>query len=236
MKSSKLVALRNELKIHADAKTKIVAQKFFKEKINVYGVKTGVVVAIAKKYWKELKDVSKSEIFDLCEELYKSGIMEESFVVSSWVPKLSGCFEKKDITVFYHWIHSYITNWASCDGFCNHSVGAYIEKYPEQISELKKWATSKNRWVKRAAAVSLIVPARHGKFLDKVFEIADILLLDSDDMVQKGYGWMLKEASRLHQQEVFSYVVKHKKVMPRTALRYAIELMPQSLRKKAMEK
>jgi 3-methyladenine DNA glycosylase AlkD len=34
---------------------------------------------------------------------------------------------------------------------------------------------------------------------------------------------MLKEASRLHQQEVFDYVVKNKEIMPRTTLRYAIE-------------
>ena len=228
--------IRKDLQKSADEKTKESASHFFKEAIRVYGVKTGTVVTIAKKYWKEIKALPKNEIFALCEELYKSGIMEESFVVSTWVPKLVNEFEKKDIDVFYHWIDSYITNWASCDGFCNHSVGEYIEKYPEQISELTKWATSKNRWVKRAAAVSLIVPAKHGKFLNEVFGIADILLLDTDDMVQKGYGWMLKEAGRKHQQEVFMYVEKHKKIMPRTALRYAIELMPQTLRKKAMEK
>jgi len=28
------------------------------------------------------------------------------------------------------------------------------------------------------------------KSLTPVFEIADILLLDKDDMVQKGYGWI----------------------------------------------
>ena len=42
---------------------------------------------------------------------------------------------------------------------------------------LKIWAKSQNRWVKRASAVSLIVPARKGKFLNDIFEIADILLL-----------------------------------------------------------
>jgi 3-methyladenine DNA glycosylase AlkD len=90
--------------------------------------------------------------------------------------------------------------------------------------------------MKRAAAVSLIVPARRGKFLPDIVEIADILLTDRDDMVQKGYGWMLKAASQSHQQEVFNYVMRNKAVMPRTALRYAIEKMPQELRKQAMEK
>ncbi len=88
----------------------------------------------------------------------------------------------------------------------------------------------------RGAAVSLIIPAKEGKFLKDIFELAGILLRDNDDMVQKGYGWMLKEASRLHQTEVFEYVMMHKDKMPRTALRYAIEKMPPEFKKKAMKK
>jgi len=80
------------------------------------------------------------------------------------------------------------------------------------------------------------VPAKKGQFLKDVFEISDLLLLDEDDLVQKGYGWLLKVASHLHQKEVFDYVMKNKENMPRTALRYAIEKMPQSLRKEAMKR
>jgi 3-methyladenine DNA glycosylase AlkD len=89
---------------------------------------------------------------------------------------------------------------------------------------------------KLAAAVTLIIPARKELFLNDVFAIADILLLDSDDMVQKGYGWMLKAASESHQTEVFNYVLSKKAVMPRTALRYAIEKMPKELKAEAMKK
>ena len=115
-------------------------------------------------------------------------------------------------------------------------MGDFIQKYPEYIAELKRWARSENRWVKRASAVSLIIPARKGKFLEDIFQIADILLMDRDDMVQKGYGWMLKVASQAHQEEVFDFIMRHKAVMPRTAFRYAIEKMPPALRAKAMEK
>jgi 3-methyladenine DNA glycosylase AlkD len=55
-------------------------------------------------------------------------------------------------------------------------------------------------------------------------------------MVQKGYGWLLKEASRKHEKDVFDYVMRNKKAMPRTALRYAIELMPKDLKAEAMKK
>jgi len=55
-------------------------------------------------------------------------------------------------------------------------------------------------------------------------------------MVQKGYGWMLKEASNHNQKEVFEFVMRYKDKMPRIALRYAIEKMPDKLKKRAMKK
>ena len=118
----------------------------------------------------------------------------------------------------------------------NHTIGDLIQKYPETAAEVKSWAKSGNRWLKRASAVSFIIPAKKGLFLEDAFEICDVLLTDTDDMVQKGYGWLLKEESRKHQTKVFDYVVKNRKVMPRTALRYAIELMPRELKEEAMKK
>ena len=228
--------IRLELKSHADPEIQKTSLRFFKEKITCYGIKTATVIAIAKKYWKVVKDREKPEIFALCEELYHSGYMEESFIVSNWAQAISGRYERDDLVVFRHWIDTYITNWAACDGFCNHAVGDFMERFPDCVGELRAWTQSQNRWMRRAAAVSLIVPAKHGKFLKESMEIADLLLTDSDDMVQKGYGWLLKEASRKHQKDVFDYVIKNKKVMPRTALRYAIELMPGELKVAAMQR
>ena len=73
-------------------------------------------------------------------------------------------------------------------------------------------------------------------FLDDILAIADILLEDGDDLVQKGYGWMLKAASEANRQAIFDYIMSKKTVMPRTALRYAIEKMPKELKALAMAK
>ena len=80
------------------------------------------------------------------------------------------------------------------------------------------------------------MPARRGVFLKDIFGIAEAILLDADNMVQKGYGWMLKEASKTHQSQVFDFIMKYRLQMPRTALRYAIEKMPADLRLRAMRK
>jgi 3-methyladenine DNA glycosylase AlkD len=231
-----IAKIREELKANADEKTKKCFQRFFKEEVKYHGVKTGTVGKIAKKYWNEIKQLGKTEIFSLCEMLYQSGYSEEAYVAAVWLQNMVDKFEPSDLGLFSRWIEKYVDDWAKCDTLCNHTVGGFIEKYPESVSELKKWAKSKNRWLKRAAAVSLIIPAKKGEFLQEVFEISDTLLSDGDDMVQKGYGWLLKEASRKHQKEVFNYVLRNRKTMPRTALRYAIELMPTELKAAAMKR
>ena len=229
-------AIRQELRSQGNLQIRKTSQRFFKEEITCYGLKTATVTAIAKKYWKVVTGRPKQEIFSLCEALYQSGYLEESFIVSHWAHALSSRYERDDFALFQRWIDMYITNWAACDGFCNHTIGDFIEKFPEYIGELKRWTQSDNRWMRRAAAVSLIIPAKHGKYVDDVLEIADLLLTDNDDMVRKGYGWLLKETSRKHPGEVFEYVLRNRRSMPRIALRYAIELMPDDLKAQAMRK
>jgi len=197
-------------------------------------VKTTIVTAIAKKYQNELRQEAKGDVLALCEVLWQSGWMEESFVACQWSYALRSRFQPEDFDVFERWVDRYVSNWAACDTLCNHTVGAFIEAYPMYVQSLKRWAQSPNRWMRRAAAVSLILPARKGEYLDDVFAIADILLTDADDLVQKGYGWMLKSAGETHQAEVFAYVHRNRSVMPRTALRYAIEKFPEDLRREAM--
>lgn len=231
-----ILELRKELKSNSDEKTRETSFRFFKEEIKPYGIKTDVVGKIAKEYFKKVKDLDKAEIFKLCEELWQSGYLEESFIACNWSHFINKRYEPSDFIIFDKWVNNYVNNWASCDTLCNHTIGDFLMMYPEFINKLKEFAYSTNRWTKRAAAVSLIVPARKGLFLKDIFEIADILLLDKDDLVQKGYGWMLKAASQAYQKEVFDYVISKKYIMPRTSLRYAIEKMPKELKAIAMAK
>jgi len=231
-----LNAVRFELAQSADEKTRDGAQRFFKEEAKFYGVKAAVVKKIAQKYKREIKGMEKPEIFVLCENLLQSGYGEEAAVAFEWAYSLRISYQPQDFQVFESWVEKYVDNWAKCDTLCNHTIGALVEQYPSFIDNLKTWAISENRWLRRASAVTLIVPAKRGDFLNEALEISEILLKDKDDMVQKGYGWLLKEASRKHQEEIFEYVMARRAEMPRTALRYAIEKMPEELRRKAMEK
>ena len=228
--------VRHELINNSDEKTKESGKSFFKEEVRLYGVKTIIVSKISKQVFKSIEKLSKKEIFDLCDQLWKSGIMEESFIACNWAYAINKQYSEDDFPLFERWVDEYVTNWASCDTLCNHTVGTFLEMYPLYIERLKDWTKSQNRWVRRASAVSLIIPAKKGLFKEEIFEIADNLLLDADDLVQKGYGWMLKSLCTKHEDDVYRYVLSKKDIMPRTALRYAIEKMPTARKQEAMIK
>lgn len=238
LKNSSLVKrIQSELLSQATPEFAVSQRKFFKEGIKLRGVRSAEVDKIAKKYFKEIKTQTKTEVFALCELLLKSGYIEDAFVAYGWANKLSNQFVPGDFKVLERWLQTYVSNWAECDTLCNHPIGSCVERYPELMPALKRWTRSPNRWVRRAAAVSLIVPAKRGKFLPDVFEIADALIADGDDLVQKGYGWLLKaaaDAGDAGQEAVFAYVMKHRAEMPRVALRYAIEKMSGERKKRLM--
>ncbi len=211
-------------------------QQFFKEKLKEpYGLKVPILRKIANETFKEVKGKPAKEILDTCDELLASGERYMRVIAFIWALKVKRDYRKTDFARFERWLKNYVTHWGNCDQFCGIS-GELLVLYPDLVSKTKRWAKSKNRWFRRAAAVSLIVPVRNRLMLDEVFKTADLLLTDDDDMVQKGYGWMLKEAGNQFPDEVFKYVMKNKREMPRTALRYAIEKYPQAQRKKAMAK
>jgi 3-methyladenine DNA glycosylase AlkD len=172
----------------------------------------------------------------LCDELLEKGEGMGRLTAFEWAYKRKKEFTKSDFKKFESWLKKYVHGWGSCDHLCTKALGEIVYQYPELTQKTKKWARSKNRWLRRASAVSLIVSINRGQCLDDVFETADLLLTDDDDMVQKGYGWMLKVAADKFRHKVFNYVLRHKKEMPRTALRYAIEKLPDKMRREAMKK
>jgi 3-methyladenine DNA glycosylase AlkD len=229
-----LSAVRRELNAAADPETLASFQRFFKEGVTAYGLKTADMRRVAARFWKDVKDFPKPDLYRLCDELFASGYYEEGVVAILWAERLAPRYDEGDFRVFERWLNVYVHNWAHCDTLCNHPVGTLVMKYPAFLGDLKRWTASPNRWVRRGAAVSLIIPGREGRFLEDIFEIAGRLLPDNEDLVQKGCGWMLKAAAEAHQDEVFNYVMAHRAEMPRTALRYAIEKMPAARRKAAM--
>ena len=96
---------------------------------------------------------------------------------------------------------------------------------------MNKLAVSKNIWDRRIAIVSTFYFIKNNKF-EETFRISKILINDHHDLIHKAVGWMLKEVGKRDEGKLENYLKVNYKLMPRAMLRFTIEKLSDSKRKK----
>ncbi|HQJ75209.1 MAG TPA: DNA alkylation repair protein [Bacteroidota bacterium] len=229
--------IQNTIRRGADPENIRMLNKYFKESINTAGWKVPRVRALAKEYVKKFKkekyDVNK--VLDLVEKLFMTARMEEVTLALEILRHYHNIYTPKFFELFNSWTR-YLTNWAHTDDLGTHHVSKLLSMDKNLFKELLKWTQSDNRWVRRLSVVSLVPEARKGNMLNEVFRICSKLMKDGDDMVQKGVGWLLKEASKKHPIEVADFLMRWKDKTARKVLYIACEKLPKSIKEKILKK
>jgi 3-methyladenine DNA glycosylase AlkD len=183
----------------------------------VPGVSMGQIFALAK----EFIDMPLSEIEKLLEspahEIRVGGV---SIMDLQARRKKTPESRKKELFDLYIRRHDRINNWDLVDRAAPYVVGGYLFDKPRDI--LYDLARSKNIWERRTAIVSTYYFIRQGDLAD-TFAIAEILVHDSEDLIQKAVGGWIREAGKKDRPKLLKFLDMYAATMPRTALRYAIE-------------
>jgi 3-methyladenine DNA glycosylase AlkD len=127
-----------------------------------------------------------------------------------------------------------INNWDLVDLSSHEIIGDYLkDKDRTARTILYKLAKSNNLWEKRIAMISTFPFIRNKDFEDSL-AIGEILLHDDHDLIHKAVGWMLREVGKRDEKTLTTFLEKHCKTMPRTALRYSLERLCENDKKKYM--
>ena len=196
---------------------------------------TGDIRRVSAKLYKEEKDKSINSILPLCEELLEEHNWSLSVIAYDWAYRVRKQYTKDTYTTFYSWLKKYVHGWGDCDDFCTHAFGELLKRYKTLFPKIKDWTKDEDFWVRRAAAVVLIPAILHNDYEGiNPLAISDLLMTDTHDLVQKGYGWMLKSLSQIDIDAVTQYLIDNHDKMPRTAYRYALQKYDDETRKKLM--
>ncbi len=136
---------------------------------------------------------------------------------------------KKTCFQFYVSHLTAINNWDIVDLTASKIIGDYLFRNPRERKLLSRLAKSKNLWERRIAIVATHEFIKNGDF-DNTFAIAKLLLKDPHDLIHKAVGWMLREVGKCDHDAEIQFLNEYCTMMPRTALRYAIERFPEKLR------
>jgi 3-methyladenine DNA glycosylase AlkD len=114
-----------------------------------------------------------------------------------------------------------VNNWDLVDASAEYLVGDYYFDKPRNV--FFALAKSDQLWERRIAIVGTFGFIKRGD-ATTTLEIAEKLLREKHDLIQKAVGWMLREVGkRVDRSLLIGFLDAHAGAMPRTMLSYAIE-------------
>ena len=182
----------------------------------------GIPTASARKIAKEFAHLSLPEIRSLMQSSVHDERSLAHMILRLQFQKGSEGHQKK-IFDFYLRNRRFIRDWDGVDDSAPYIVGPWLLARDKAL--LYELAQSRRVWDRRIAIISTWWLIRKGHVED-TFALAAILLDDSEDLIQKAVGWMLREAGKKDLPALDQFLRRHHTSMPRTTLRYAIERFP----------
>lgn len=232
--------LSEQILAHADASQVAGLSRFFKcgpgqygEGDQFLGIKVPVTRSVVKAVWantsmSELQECVASPFHEM--RLAALLVLVEKFSHSRKQPD-----EQRRCVEFYLDNTEYVNNWDLVDLSCYQLLGQWLmDKDRKLLYTLAE--NGKTIWEQRIGMVSTMQFLRAGQ-LDDTYAIAQLFLDKPQplhDLLQKACGWLLREAGKRDEHRLKEWLDPRRLQMPRTMLRYAIERLPESERRRLM--
>lgn len=142
---------------------------------------------------------------------------------------------QKEIVDYYISILDRGNNWDLVDVVAPKILGDWLVKHPEARGVLYRLAgEGQYLWRQRVAIISTWKLIQEGSF-EEALLISRQYISHTHHLIHKASGWMLREiGKRGGLDRLLTFLDEHSREMPRTMLRYAIEMLPEHLRRHYM--
>jgi mutator protein MutT len=231
---SAATSIKNEMQSMASHKRAQQSSRFFKTGKGEYAegdVFLGIKVPALRKLAKRHAPATMAVIEDLLQSVFHEHRQLALFLLTMRFAKSSPA-ERARIVDFYLANTRLVNNWDLVDCSAHAILGAYLLDRDKAV--LYRLAHSSSLWERRIAIVATWHFIRAGQ-IEVTFEVAELLLEESHDLIHKAVGWMLREAGKRDEEALVGFLRAHGQRMPRTMLRYAIERFPEARRQALLQ-
>jgi len=209
-------------------------QRFFKHEVQSRGWYTGELRKVAVRFRPTIiAENGVPFLLQVADQLFRGEILEEKILAVVMLQGIVGEFGKAEFKLFESWLDR-VSTWADHDALVHYLIGPMIAADAAYLSRPPRWAKAHKRWHQRAAAVGLIHSTRQHKNFGDIQRITEMLLTSDDDMVQKGLGWLLREAAKANPKQTVDYLMTIRGRTPRLVLRTACETLPAATRARVL--
>jgi 3-methyladenine DNA glycosylase AlkD len=216
------------LEARANAPFADSGRRFFKEPVQLMGVKAADMHAVAKELFAAAKPgLTLKDAIDVCQRLLPDPRSEVKITVLLLLGRLHKKLDAEVFEAAERWLAAgWCDSWAVIDTLCIYVLGPVLWGKPKLMPLTRVWIASPNLWLRRAGVVALVKPARKGLLLAEIHAALRPVLDDPEDLIQKAVGWLLRESGKTDETRLTSFLAAHGAECARTTLRYAIERLP----------
>lgn len=124
-----------------------------------------------------------------------------------------------------------VENWALADLIATKITPVLLELNIVDLEDFEPWRSSKSKWTRRVAAVTLLFLRNH-RPVETLLKFIEPMMRDNTRPVQQGVGWFLRELWKIHALEVEDFLFAHKETAPSQIIQYATENMHKDKKKR----
>ena len=181
------------------------------------GVRMGQVFALAK----EFMAMEPAEIERLLEnDIHEARAGALSIMSKQASHKKTTSERRRELFELYLRRHDRINNWDLVDLAAPNVVGGYLADKPRDV--LYGLARSANTWERRTSIYATLAFIKRNETED-TFAIAEILVADSEEIIQKAWSGCVRFAGDLDRRRLLAFLDTYATTMSRVALRQCIE-------------
>lgn len=217
-KMQEIIKIRENLEILKDQTQAEQSKRYLKSPYKFYGASVPEIREIAKSYY----NLDFNTALNLFNELWNSGYHEEMWLALFIMEKQ---YFKNLLESWNFLISKFdkIKTWDHVDELSTSILGKILDERIDLIKEVKEMSYSNNPWIRRISIVSTLPLIRKGK-IELTLRLAERLVYDEDIYVQKGAGWMLREAGKKSRLAIREFILLRLD-MKSAAFSYATEKM-----------
>ncbi|HEX4683823.1 MAG TPA: DNA alkylation repair protein [Gemmatimonadaceae bacterium] len=228
---STLRSIRASIHAQADRERAVGVARFFKTGPGEYGEGDeflGLTVAEMRRVVRTHRDLARDDMIALLQSRWHEE-RAVALLLMVHAHERSTPAERKRLHRAYLANTARVNNWDLVDLSAPRLAGYHVAE--SGTKTIVRFARSRSLWERRIAIVSTLFTIRAGNFAPTLL-MAEMQLDDPHDLIHKASGWMLREVGKRDEATLRAFLDAFAPVMPRTALRYAIERFPESDRKR----
>ncbi len=218
----------------ADGEYALRLQRFFRTGPGEYGEGDrflGLTVPVVRSVSKTFSDASFEDVrLMLSSPWHECRLSALLVLVEKFRKSRRSPAARRAIVEFYVRHADSADNWDLVDLSAPKILGEWLVGNPD-ADLLDGLSRSDSIWRQRIAIVSTWAIIRSGRY-EETLRLAERYLGHPHDLIHKATGWMLREVGKRDLAVLKDFLDRHADKMPRTALRYAIEKLPEEERKR----